>query len=262
MEVPPVPFFDHQQKSLEKLWLAWFLVIPVWIIGWILLEQLFFIEGPNRSNPYCFLMPLWTIFCFWKWHDIKGRVKVLDDQKLEWESWSRRREEHKARKKEKRRVEKLETARHEVIEQHLSSVKERADQLVPFAENIFPEARYFKYYGEITAWEEGKPTPSSKVAEFTFTTNIGVFSCEDILERSDESIDTEIVRFHQHGQTGSSSGSNSGSEPKPKHDKESRVCEEKWDILCSGKGNIRYEGKWMCYHCQREHEQHWVWDDS
>ena len=43
---------------------------------------------------------------------------------------------------------------------------------------------------------------------------------------------------------------------------EGRKCEEKWDGLCSGKGNVRHDGKWMCYHCQREHEQFWVYDDS
>ena len=261
MKVPPPPLTTDEESFLKKYGGAiWYVVVIVWFIGVVFLNEIFFIQGPNRSNPYCYLSILWTIFCLWKWLEISGRSEALEAKKLEYESYMRRLEEHKARKKEKRRFEKLKAERDKVIEQHLSSVKERAGQLIPFAKKIFPEARYFKHWGDITAWEQGTPSPSSKEEQFSFTTDIGNFACEDILERSDESIDKEIVSFRQYGQTGYESGSNSESSPKP--NKVSQICEEKWDILCSGKGNVRHDGKWMCYHCQREHEQFWVYDDS
>ena len=43
---------------------------------------------------------------------------------------------------------------------------------------------------------------------------------------------------------------------------ESRKCEEKWDGRCSGRANVIKVGKWMCYHCRDEYEDHWDHDDA
>jgi hypothetical protein len=43
---------------------------------------------------------------------------------------------------------------------------------------------------------------------------------------------------------------------------ESRGCEEKWDNRCSGRANVIKVGKWMCYHCRDEYEDHWDHDDA
>ena len=125
-------------------------------------------------------------------------------------------------------------------------VKSKSEEIIPLAKRMFPRARDFRYsanYFELIP-------PESTIS---FLTDIGKVKIKNPHSKTLEQMDRKLVKKLERL---SNPGRKSGKK------KQSRKCEEKWNSLCSGQGDVRAYGKWMCFHCEREYEYRYVHDDA
>ena len=135
-------------------------------------------------------------------------------------------------------------------------VKAKMEEIIPLATRIFQVARRFEYEAEITTFnnpftaKSGMNPPESRVS---FISDIGKVKIINPHSKTLEQMDRKLVKELERL---------SNPVRKSRKKKQSRKCEEKLNSLCSGQGNVRSYGKWMCFHCEREYEYLYVHDGA